>query len=132
MANPVSAMDSTEYNCQLCSNPDSEDNMVACDLCEKWFHYMCAGVDSFIKEKDFVCVACAGASNLPKGHSTPTLSHTSTKTSQPTTASNSSTQLLPCMGVTQPSTTNMYVEQAGPTKPFSIVSSANSNSSNNV
>ncbi|XP_055585016.1 uncharacterized protein LOC129737877 [Uranotaenia lowii] len=48
------------HSCQAdgCKLPDSS-RMVACDVCDSWWHYECAGVDDSIADKDFVCIRCS-------------------------------------------------------------------------
>lgn len=52
-----------EYNCRRtgCKLPDSAENMVACDLCERWFHFTCAGVSESVSDKSFICTDCEAA-----------------------------------------------------------------------
>lgn len=41
--------------------PRQQEGMVACDCCDKWFHYTCVGVtDAVKKEKRWYCddIAC--------------------------------------------------------------------------
>lgn len=48
-------------NCQSCSRPDAaECEMVECDICKKWEHFGCAGVDQRIKQPDrrYKCKSC--------------------------------------------------------------------------
>ena len=52
-----------EYNCNACSKPDTADNMVACDYCENWFHYDCAGVSTSIANKSWHCQGCVSQDN---------------------------------------------------------------------
>ncbi|XP_062702635.1 uncharacterized protein LOC134285592 [Aedes albopictus] len=50
--------------CPLCDRPDVADKwMVQCELCEKWFHFSCAKVNSSVKDRSFACTTCA----LPPG-----------------------------------------------------------------
>ncbi|XP_055590680.1 uncharacterized protein LOC129742764 [Uranotaenia lowii] len=45
-------------SCVACSKPDSFDDMVACDLCDSWWHQCCAGVTKSIKDRDWTCPRC--------------------------------------------------------------------------
>lgn len=49
-----------ENNCQDCERPDYAENMVCCDNCGKWLHFSCAGVNSNIRKRDFICNRCKG------------------------------------------------------------------------
>ncbi|XP_055636734.1 uncharacterized protein LOC129775721 [Toxorhynchites rutilus septentrionalis] len=46
-----------ESTCQACNEPDDEQ-MVACDRCETWWHFACVGVGESISAKDFLCPKC--------------------------------------------------------------------------
>ncbi|XP_062707592.1 uncharacterized protein LOC134288019 [Aedes albopictus] len=49
----------TGFNCKKCQRPDSADEqMVACDSCQDWEHFTCAGVDVSIKDQPYVCSEC--------------------------------------------------------------------------
>ncbi|XP_055589014.1 uncharacterized protein LOC129741312 [Uranotaenia lowii] len=50
------------HNCVACVHPDSADDLVACDRCDSWWHYSCAGVDDGVKNHQWVCAKCA---NVP-------------------------------------------------------------------
>lgn len=52
----------TGYDCAHCEQPNhADDNMVLCEKCQKWFHFMCAGVTSDIKKVPWSCVSCKKA-----------------------------------------------------------------------
>ncbi|XP_053683167.1 uncharacterized protein LOC128733540 [Sabethes cyaneus] len=62
-----------EINCDICRMPD-DSRMVACDLCGKWYHFVCVGVDSSVQDRDWSCENCTGigaAAQVPAGTSTP-------------------------------------------------------------
>lgn len=68
------ASDSTQQQCIICNLPNEADRkMVQCDGCDRWFHFMCAGVNDSIEDENrsYICVACA----------VPALSVTSTSSS---------------------------------------------------
>lgn len=48
------------YNCEDCDREDEFDDMVSCDDCFKWWHFICAGVDERIKDKPWKCLLCKG------------------------------------------------------------------------
>ncbi|XP_062713808.1 uncharacterized protein LOC134290646 [Aedes albopictus] len=49
----------TVSNCKTCNRPDSADaQMVACDKCQLWEHFTCAGVDETVKDRQYVCNDC--------------------------------------------------------------------------
>ncbi|XP_058840297.1 ribonuclease Y 1-like [Topomyia yanbarensis] len=49
----------TGFNCKRCELSDSADQMVACDVCQEWEHFQCAGVDDRIKDQSYVCTECS-------------------------------------------------------------------------
>lgn len=51
--------------CKLCTKKNSRW-MVCCDVCEEWYHFSCVGVDSSVREKDFICEKC----QIPKTNTT--------------------------------------------------------------
>lgn len=47
------------FSCVACKRPDSADtDMVACDKCNSWWHYTCAGVTDSISVQHWVCSKC--------------------------------------------------------------------------
>ncbi|XP_062704464.1 uncharacterized protein LOC134286806 [Aedes albopictus] len=51
--------DTTMSSCKTCKRPDSADaQMVACDKCQQWEHFTCAGVDETVKDRQYVCKDC--------------------------------------------------------------------------
>ncbi|XP_058464118.1 uncharacterized protein LOC131438258 [Malaya genurostris] len=52
-------------NCALCDEPDSS-NMVQCDRCDSWYHFICVDVTGGISEKDWICGKCEEAELLDK------------------------------------------------------------------
>ncbi|XP_058462439.1 uncharacterized protein LOC131437241 [Malaya genurostris] len=46
------------FNCVACERPDSADNVVACDHCDNWWHYSCAGVSDTIADRSWICSRC--------------------------------------------------------------------------
>ncbi|EAT46148.1 AAEL002650-PA [Aedes aegypti] len=44
--------------CVACDNPEVEDDLVACDKCDKWWHFTCAGVSESISSRDWICPRC--------------------------------------------------------------------------
>ena len=51
--------------------------MVACDKCDKWYHFKCVGVDESIAKQDWLCFKCNSKTSKPLETPKPT-------TSQPT------------------------------------------------
>ncbi|XP_062699634.1 uncharacterized protein LOC115257830 [Aedes albopictus] len=52
-------LDDTYCVCELCQmSPSIDRGMVACDTCEKWFHYSCANVDDSIQDQPWCCKLC--------------------------------------------------------------------------
>ena len=47
----------TVWSCQVC-DMDVEDESVACDCCLNWFHFVCAGLRSAPKRKEWFCRSC--------------------------------------------------------------------------
>lgn len=49
----------TGFSCKKCERPDSaEEQMVACDACQEWEHFTCAGVDRSITDQPYFCSVC--------------------------------------------------------------------------
>ena len=45
--------------CPICKNPDDNSPMIACDQCDKWFHWHCAGVHlETSMEANWFCRRC--------------------------------------------------------------------------
>lgn len=53
-------------NCAACDRPDSVDDFVQCDSCDKWWHFSCAGVSESISDRAWVCVTCRDSDHNPK------------------------------------------------------------------
>ncbi|XP_055920890.1 uncharacterized protein LOC129952362 [Eupeodes corollae] len=45
------------HHCKACQNEDNDD-MVQCDTCDDWYHYVCVGVNDEIKDHDWNCINC--------------------------------------------------------------------------
>ncbi|XP_062703686.1 uncharacterized protein LOC134286128 [Aedes albopictus] len=55
----------TGYDCALCEKPNhADENMVLCEKCQKWFHFMCAKVTSEIEKLPWTCDACVSANGM--------------------------------------------------------------------
>ena len=52
-------------NCIKCVAPDN-DEMVQCDICDRWCHFECANVKADIANKDWVCSVCSLKCDMPK------------------------------------------------------------------
>ena len=50
-------MGSEPTPCGLCEDPEN-DEMVQCDHCDVWFHFICVGVDQSIQDFDWMCWKC--------------------------------------------------------------------------
>ncbi|XP_044573440.1 uncharacterized protein LOC123257680 [Drosophila ananassae] len=53
--------------CQICENKNetASENWVQCDVCGRWYHFECAGVEDDIESKDWSCDFClAGCSHI--------------------------------------------------------------------
>lgn len=59
---PASTSAQVITSCQLCKSADT-DEMVACDQCNKWFHFLCVNVNSSIENKDWSCKKCLDLQN---------------------------------------------------------------------
>ncbi|XP_055612547.1 uncharacterized protein LOC129759163 [Uranotaenia lowii] len=53
-------------NCVLCEDTDSADDMVQCDGCSFWSHYVCAGVTEAIASLPWKCAKCSNELQVPK------------------------------------------------------------------
>ena len=53
------------YICPVCSKPDYDGGIlwIQCDVCNKWYHYECVGLDKNFhqseKPKDWFCNDCS-------------------------------------------------------------------------
>ncbi|XP_055623316.1 uncharacterized protein LOC129766743 [Toxorhynchites rutilus septentrionalis] len=87
---------SQQISCGCCGNPD-DSRMVACDVCERWYHFVCVGVDASIQDRDWSCEKCLrAAAQIPTGTSTPTATGAtamSTNDGQPTSVRDIQMQL---------------------------------------
>lgn len=45
-------------NCNSCNENDDYDDMVCCDLCDGWHHFICVGVTSNIEGFSWFCQVC--------------------------------------------------------------------------
>lgn len=51
-------------NCRLCNDPDSRENLVACDECDRWFHLSCAKLKHPPrKDERWICIKCTSIEN---------------------------------------------------------------------
>lgn len=56
------------FNCASCAKPDNWDDMVECEVCEKWFHFRCVGLTSFAPDDPWVCQPCTTQMEQGKVH----------------------------------------------------------------
>lgn len=47
----------TSFSCQLCKNVDVPE-MVQCDFCDLWFHFVCVDVASDVVDREWTCERC--------------------------------------------------------------------------
>ena len=50
--------ESKRFDCLACEQPNTADNMVACDRCHSWYHFRCAGVNAKVAEQLWLCEDC--------------------------------------------------------------------------
>lgn len=50
-------MEYPTYNCKNCVEADNIE-MVQCDQCDDWFHFICVNVTQDIENHDWICVTC--------------------------------------------------------------------------
>lgn len=48
----------SKYKCGLCDNRDVDKPIVACDKCEKWYHFSCVNIVSIGKKDTWICPKC--------------------------------------------------------------------------
>jgi hypothetical protein len=58
MLPPGTSSGSSTEHCSSCQEPYTDDEMVQCDKCEKWFHYACVDVDDDVENRTWSCSAC--------------------------------------------------------------------------
>ncbi|KAG1708396.1 hypothetical protein DVH05_025073 [Phytophthora capsici] len=51
-------------NCEVCSHPENEDELVLCDMCQRMFHKYCINMDE-LPPASWVCTACKKLQNYP-------------------------------------------------------------------
>lgn len=47
-----------DHNCKKCLEIDTDD-MVQCDICDRWYHFGCVGVTESVADESWVCEGCA-------------------------------------------------------------------------
>lgn len=53
-----------QVSCVTCNLPDRPGNCVQCDGCSCWWHFTCAGVDSSVRERGWICTKCEAAASV--------------------------------------------------------------------
>ncbi|XP_065089852.1 uncharacterized protein LOC135711037 [Ochlerotatus camptorhynchus] len=53
-----------EVSCVACNKSDLPGNFVQCDACDSWWHFACAGVDSSVSERAWMCTKCEAAPSV--------------------------------------------------------------------
>lgn len=61
--NEVGVSEVHENNCMECWDLDNS-NMVQCDQCDRWAHFLCVGVGPEIENSDWSCKLCSTLSGL--------------------------------------------------------------------
>ncbi|POM59548.1 putative transposable element [Phytophthora palmivora] len=51
-------------NCEICSHPENEDELVLCDMCQRMFHKYCINMKE-LPPASWVCTACKKLQNYP-------------------------------------------------------------------
>ncbi|KAG6958358.1 hypothetical protein JG688_00010549 [Phytophthora aleatoria] len=51
-------------NCEVCSHPENEDELVLCDMCQRMFHKYCINMKE-LPPASWVCTACKKLQNYP-------------------------------------------------------------------
>ncbi|ETL42698.1 hypothetical protein F442_06746 [Phytophthora nicotianae P10297] len=51
-------------NCEVCSHPENEDELVLCDMCQRMFHKYCINMKE-LPPASWVCAACKKLQNYP-------------------------------------------------------------------
>nr|XP_029723255.1 uncharacterized protein LOC115264082 [Aedes albopictus] len=59
VSNPNLNMHEGTNSCKGCNRPDTEEDMVACDKCNAWWHFSCAGVQASICDRSWRCPNCS-------------------------------------------------------------------------
>ncbi|XP_062705019.1 uncharacterized protein LOC134287353 [Aedes albopictus] len=58
-SNPNPTMQEGTHSCKNCNRPDNAEDMVACDKCNGWWHFSCAGVQASICDRSWRCPNCS-------------------------------------------------------------------------
>lgn len=45
-------------DCAACSRPEVDEKYVQCDLCDRWWHFTCAGVTDSVADRSWKCQKC--------------------------------------------------------------------------
>ncbi|KAK1939358.1 PHD finger protein 10 [Phytophthora citrophthora] len=61
---PVRTYMMDSENCEVCSHPENEDELVLCDMCQRMFHKYCINMDE-LPPASWVCTACKKLQNYP-------------------------------------------------------------------
>ncbi|XP_062557204.1 uncharacterized protein LOC134222068 [Armigeres subalbatus] len=59
VTNPNLTIRDGTISCKSCNRPDAAEDMVACDKCNDWWHFGCAGVQASICERSWQCPNCS-------------------------------------------------------------------------
>ncbi|XP_062542530.1 uncharacterized protein LOC134210505 [Armigeres subalbatus] len=89
-------------SCELCDKPD-DDQMVQCDTCDVWHHFVCVGVSEDIQGCSWICLECATAkatkaTKSRRKTSTQKLAVTLRKRTTRATATKGSKKVIPTTG----------------------------------
>ncbi|XP_055605772.1 CXXC-type zinc finger protein 1-like [Uranotaenia lowii] len=85
-----------QYNCKMCSLPDSAGNLVGCDTCEAWAHYQCAGVTDSIADpnRSWKCESCRASREKNKSQKSQAASSIHSRSSKRSARSELNLQML--------------------------------------
>uniref|UniRef100_A0AAG5D6N8 PHD-type domain-containing protein n=1 Tax=Anopheles atroparvus TaxID=41427 RepID=A0AAG5D6N8_ANOAO len=54
-------MPKLNFDCVACQRDNSVADMVQCEVCDKWWHFDCAGVTADVEKVRWICVKCTSA-----------------------------------------------------------------------
>lgn len=106
-------------SCRVCRREDNEQ-MVRCDKCLKWFHFICVGVTQAIEDVPWSCAGCESSTqnaNLQLNPAGVAASHGGTKKKSIVAEdNNASTHLQPSVQVTPKTSNTIKPSQTKPKK----------------